>query len=94
MFEFAEPADMTTPERYVATTGIPINSRGQNEYLNLNTAARAAVEEMIAYLTHIRGFTEEQAYILVSVAADLRVSEVVDFPNAIVSVVLPLAIFE
>jgi len=94
MFQFSESPNVTVPRRYIATTGIPINSRGQNEYLDLNTAARAAVEEMIAYLTNIRGFTEEQAYVLVSVAADLRVSQVVDFPNAIVSVVLPLAIFE
>ena len=41
----------------------------------------------------VRGLTPNQAYILVSVAADLRVSEVVDVPNAIVSAHLPLDIF-
>jgi formamidase len=49
---------------------------------------------MIDYLTAARGLTREQAYILVSVAGDLRVSEGVDVPNPIVSVHLPLDVFE
>jgi formamidase len=49
---------------------------------------------MIAYLGHDRGLTPEQAYVLASVAVDLRLSEVVDVPNPLVSALLPLDIFE
>jgi formamidase len=40
-----------------------------------------------------RGFSREQAYIICSVAVDLRVSNVVDVPNYVVSALLPEAIF-
>jgi formamidase len=93
-FEFTEPPGPPAGRRYVVTTGLPVDSQGRNEYLDLNLAARAALEEMIAYITEVRGYSPNQAYVLVSVAADLRVSEVVDVPNAIVSAVLPLDIFE
>ena len=49
---------------------------------------------MIAYLTGVRGLTREQAYVLVSVAGDLKISEGVDVPNPIVSVHLPLDVFD
>ena len=41
-----------------------------------------------------RGWTREQAYILCSVAVDLKVSNVVDVPNFVVSAFLPEDIFE
>ena len=40
-----------------------------------------------------RGFSREQAYIICSVAVDLRISNVVDVPNYVVSALLPLSIF-
>ena len=40
-----------------------------------------------------RGWTREQAYVLCSVAVDLRVSNVVDVPNGTVSALLPEDIF-
>ena len=36
-----------------------------------------------------RGWTREQAYVICSVAVDLRVSNVVDVPNVTVSAFLP-----
>jgi len=90
---FSEPAQRKRC-KYVATTGLPIDSRGRNDYMNLNLAAAVAVEEMVSYLTAVRGLTRNQAYVLISVAADLRISEVVDIPNALVSVILPLDIFD
>jgi len=39
------------------------------------------------------GWTREQAYVLCSVAVDLRVSNVVDVPNVTVSALLPEDIF-
>ena len=40
------------------------------------------------------GWTREQAYVLCSVAVDLRVSNVVDVPNVTVSALLPEDIFK
>jgi formamidase len=40
-----------------------------------------------------RGYTGEQAYCICSVAVDLRISNVVDVPNFVVSVLLPQEIF-
>jgi formamidase len=41
-----------------------------------------------------RGFSREQAYVICSVAVDLRISNVVDMPNYVVSALLPEAIFD
>ena len=41
-----------------------------------------------------RGFSREQAYVICSVAVDLRISNVVDVPNYVVSALLPEAIFD
>jgi formamidase len=75
------------------TTGIPVSPDGRNESLDLTLAARGAILDMIAWLGLEHGLTPEQAYVLVSVAADLRLAEVVDVPNPIVTAVLPLDIF-
>jgi formamidase len=77
-----------------ATTGIPLADDGTNVPLDLNLAARRALLELIDYLEHVRGLTREAAYVLCSVAADLRISEVVDAPNPLVSALLPLDVFE
>jgi formamidase len=77
-----------------ATTGIPVADDGTNAALDLNIAARRALLELIDYLQHVRGLSREAAYILCSVAADLRISQVVDAPNPVVSAMLPLDVFE
>ncbi len=46
------------------------------------------------WLEHERGLEREPAYVLMSVAAELRVSELVDAPNPLVSAALPLDVFE
>ena len=48
---------------------------------------------MIAYLCRQHGLDEQQAYAVCSVAVDLRISEVVDMPNVVVSALLPRDIF-
>jgi formamidase len=40
-----------------------------------------------------RGWSREQAYVICSVAVDLKVSNVVDVPNVVVSAILPEGIF-
>lgn len=48
---------------------------------------------MIEHLGEAYGLSREDAYILCSVAVDLKISEVVDRPNWVVSAYLPLSIF-
>ena len=60
---------------------------------DLRDAARDAVRRMIDYLGREHGLAPIDAYLLCSVAADLKISEVVDAPNWIVTAYCPLSIF-
>jgi acetamidase/formamidase len=60
---------------------------------DLFAAAQQAVRHMIDHLVRERGFSREEAYIVCSVAADLKISEIVDAPNWIVSAFMPESIF-
>jgi acetamidase/formamidase len=60
---------------------------------DLMEAARNAIRHMITYLAQHHGLTREEAYILCSVAVDLKLSEVVDAPNWVVSAFLPMSLF-
>ena len=72
--------------------GMPIRDDGVNDGENLTLACRNALLNMIDLLQE-RGWSREQAYVLCSVAADLRISNVVDVPNYVVSALIPEAIF-
>ncbi|MEE9402935.1 MAG: acetamidase/formamidase family protein [Desulfobacteria bacterium] len=61
---------------------------------DLTLAARNALLEIIDYMVKEKGLTSEQAYIVSSVAVDLRIGQLVDVPNYIVSAILPLSIFK
>jgi acetamidase/formamidase len=75
----------TSQERgYYATTGIGPD---------LFEATRDAARGMIAYLSESYGLSELEAYALCSVAADLKISEIVDAPNWVVSYFLPNSLF-
>jgi formamidase len=82
------------PRAAFATTGIPLADDGENGWLDLGLAARRALLELIGWLRSERGLGFEQAYALCSVAAELRISQAVDLPNALVSAALPLDVFE
>ena len=88
---FVDPR-YAAPERFIATMGMPVTDQGINEGENLNLACRNAILNMISLLQD-RGFSREQAYVICSVAVDLRISNVVDLPNVVVSALLPEAIF-
>jgi formamidase len=60
---------------------------------DLTLAARDALRKMIQYLVDVKGLTPHQAYILSSVAVDLRIGNLVDVPNYAVSAQLPLEVF-
>jgi formamidase len=80
------------PQRFLGVMGMPLTADGENDGENLTLACRNAVLNMMELLQE-RGYTRNQAYVICSVAVDLRVSNVVDVPNYVVSALLPEAIF-
>ncbi|TFK51202.1 Formamidase [Heliocybe sulcata] len=71
-------------EEYYCTTGVDSDMR---------TATRSAVRYMIDYLCAEHGLERSEAYMLCSVAGDLRMHEVVDMPNYVVGLMMPQSIF-
>ena len=70
---------------YEVTTGIGPD---------LMAAARAAVRSMVDLLSATRGMPAVDAYLLCSVCGDLRISEIVDAPNWVVSFYFPRVVIE
>ncbi|MEM6973747.1 MAG: acetamidase/formamidase family protein [Pseudomonadota bacterium] len=60
---------------------------------DLTIAARHALVQMIEHIQRVHGLNREQAYILASVAVDLRVGQVVDVPNYVMTAVLNKDVF-
>jgi formamidase len=85
--------EFAAPRRFHATTGLSVTRDGENRPEDLTLAARNALMNMIDHLVDERGWTRQQAYAICSVAVDLKVSEVVDVPNFVVSAFLPLDVF-
>jgi acetamidase/formamidase len=80
----APPSNATNRGPHYATT-----AHGPD----LFAASQQAVRYMIEHLVETRGLSREQAYVVCSVAVDLKISEIVDAPNWIVSAFLPESIF-
>jgi acetamidase/formamidase len=59
---------------------------------DLMRAARDALRGMIDHLGSSYGIDPLDAYLLSSVAVDLKITEIVDLPNWVVSAYLPLSI--
>ena len=77
-------ARRTNTASYYATDGIAPN---------LHDAARKAIRHMIDHLQRAHGLSRADAYMLCSVAVDLKISEIVDAPNWVVGAYLPQSIF-
>jgi formamidase len=90
--DYFTPPELAAPRRFFATTGIGVHKDGTNESEDLSLSAKNALLNIIEHL-ETRGFDRQQAYALCSVAVDLRISQVVDVPNLLVSALLPLDIF-
>jgi len=85
---FTTPGPVTNhldSKGYEVTTGIGPN---------LMEGARAAVSGMIDLLSKRYQMNAVDAYMLCSVCADLRISEIVDQPNWVVSLYFPRLVFE
>jgi len=85
--------EMAVPQRFFATTGQSVTRDGVAHAEDATLAARNALLNMIDHLVDERGYTAQQAYAICSVAVDLKISEMVDVPNIVVSAFLPLDIF-
>jgi acetamidase/formamidase len=99
MLKFDLQERRNLPEPQLRTRGSPGRGGSGPFYAttahgpDLHECARQAVRHMIDHLVRERGLTREEAYILCSVAVDLKVSEIVDAPNWIISAFLPETIF-
>jgi acetamidase/formamidase len=83
---FETPSPLTAADRtgYYVTTAY-----GPDLYQN----AQQAIRYMIDHLVHTYGLDQAEAYALCSVAVDLKISQIVDVPNFIVSAYLPTGLF-
>ena len=77
-------APQPDPEGWEMTTGIGPD---------LMQAAKDAVAEMVDLIAAWRGISPEDAYMLCSVCGNLRISEIVDAPNWVVSFQFPRGVF-
>ncbi|WP_445678522.1 acetamidase/formamidase family protein [Radicibacter daui] len=88
MPRFTTPGPVTRhldTKGYEVTTGIGPD---------LMEGARMAVSGMVDLLTATHGMSAVEAYMLCSVCGDLRISEIVDMPNWVVSFYFPRSVFE
>ncbi len=98
-FELLKDKPLKAPRILTGQQASP--QAGRNGYVittaqnpDLMEASRDAIRFMLDYLETERSLTREQGYILCSVVVDLKISEVVNNPNWVVSACLPYSIFE
>src|SRR3954453_5395427 len=61
---------------------------------DLCVAAQDAIRAMVAHVNETYGLSREDAYLLASLCVDLKISEIVDAGEYIVSALLPQAVFK
>ncbi len=85
-FVTAGPVSRHLDEKgYIVTTGVGPD---------LMESARNAVSDMVDHIASTFGMKDFEAYMLCSVCADLRISEIVDMPDYIVSYYFPRIVIE
>jgi formamidase len=89
-YPFKDPGTVPTYHTYLESAVIEDLPQLSED---LTIAARHALTQMIDHITRTYGLTREQAYVLASVAVDLRVGQVVDVPNYIMTAVLSKDVF-
>jgi acetamidase/formamidase len=97
-FELIKGANYSAPRFEVPASGMaPIDSKGYYATTGIGpdlfAAAQDAIRAMIDHLGREYHLDPELAYALCSVAVDLKISEIVDMPNWVVSAYLPRGIF-
>lgn len=96
-FSIHENWNLPWPRAIIPPQPSEVDERGS--YLTMginrdaNVATREAVKEMVDWVQREHNLTLEEAYVLTSVAGNLKVSESVDVPNWVISMVLSRSIF-
>ncbi|ANP36838.1 acetamidase [Phaeobacter gallaeciensis] len=85
---FSTPGPVT---RHLDAKGYEVTTGIGNDMMQ---AAKDAVSAMVDLLGRTKGLSAEDAYLLCSVCGDLRISEIVDMPNWVVSFYFPNVVFE
>jgi acetamidase/formamidase len=99
-FDLRKGRSLPSPQFIVKWTPVSSHDREAGYYAttgigpDLMEDSQNAVRRMIDWLGSEHGLSAEDAYLLCSVAGDLKISEIVDQPNWIVSFYMPLTIFE
>ncbi|KAE9597682.1 putative formamidase [Lupinus albus] len=74
--------------------GISVDESGRQHYLDASVAYKRAVLNAIDYLSKF-GYSKEQVYLLLSCCpCEGRISGIVDAPNAVATLAIPIAIFD
>ncbi|PSC69699.1 formamidase isoform A [Micractinium conductrix] len=74
--------------------GISVDETGRQHYLDATVAYKRAVLNCIDYLSKF-GWTKQQVYLLLSCCpCEGRISGIVDVPNAVATLAIPIAIFD
>ena len=86
----APPAPILTTSRSTQRVGPALVTTGVGP--DLMSGARDAARSMIDEVVRRTGIAPVHAYVLASLTADLVISEIVDVPNFVVSLHLPLSV--
>jgi formamidase len=79
---------------FLVFEGVCVDEKGMQHYLDSSLAYKRAVLNCIKYLAQF-GYTEYQIYLLLSCCpCEGRISGIVDVPNAVATLAVPLAIFD
>jgi len=97
-FELLKDRPVAGPQ-FVTAAG-PLTRAGERGYYcttgvgpDLHGAAQEAIRAMVIHIQQAYGLDRDDAYMLCSVAVDLKISEIVNRPHWVVSAYLPLGVF-
>lgn len=90
-FPFKEAGEIPPQWTYLDSEKIKPLSQLSND---ITLAARNSLLQMLDWLQATQNLTREQSFVVMSVACDLRIGNVVDVPNYVVSTICPLEIFD
>ena len=89
-YPFKEAGEIPRDIQYLASAKVADLT---NLSRDVNLAAQNALVAMIDHIVDEYGYDRTQAYMIASVAVDLRIAQLVDSPNVGVTAILPLDIF-
>jgi formamidase len=78
----------------VLTVGVGLGAYHRCAAAGLADAAREAAERMILWLRAVTELSTAQAYLLLSIAGNLKISQLVNDPNPVVCLSLPHSVFD